>query len=344
MSIPLSIFIFVFIIVIYLILYHIIRSNYVDINVYEMFSNLTDALSKYKEQTALDYLKAISSYNPTMKPTTITEKELEQNLITYNLSELEQLRKLQYATLKPATTITPMLPIAQQKWTNDLLTIQKENLQKEQLQLLKNLHDLKQTFDLLKKDIEYAKKEKQTLTTEINDINKTKEANAKVTKLLKDTMDVNASKEAQLKIQEAYLKELSETVNKKLEVINKPITLPPVSLNEEQMKLLLVQFQDLKKNFEELNKKQDDICIKTKEMPTPTENSFKDINDITYQWCNKCDKFKTDEKCRDFLSCYQNYLLNSDKKSLNEQESSTIYFKCINTYDKFPKYLNINNK
>lgn len=341
MSIPLSIFIFVFIIVIYLILYHIIRSNYVDINVYEMFEDLTDALSKYKEQTALDYVKAISSYNPTMKPSTITEKELEQNLITYNLSELEQLRKLQYATLKPATT---MIPITQQKWTNDLLTIQKENLQKEQLQLSKNLYGLKKTFDLLKKDIEYAKKEKQTLITEINDINKTKEANAKVTKLLKDTMDVNASKEAQLKIQEAYLKELSETVNKKLEVINKPITLPPVSLNEEQMKLLLVQFQDLRKNFEELNKKQDDICIKTKEMPTPTENSFKDINDITYQWCNKCDKFKTDEKCRDFLSCYQNYLLNSDKKSLNEQESSTIYFRCINKYDKFPKYLNINNK
>jgi len=329
MSIPLSIFIFIIIIIFILIV--IIKSSY-----YEKFEDLTDALNKYKEQIAEDNKNAISSYNPALKPETITEKELEQNLITYDLKELEQLRKIENPNFKE---------IAQQKWTNDLLKIQKENLEKEQSELLTKLNDLKKSYDLIKKDVEYAKKEKQTLTTEIDDINKTKENNAKITKLLKDTMDVNTNKETEMKIQEAYLKDLNETVNKKLEVINRPITLPPVSINEDQMKMILVQLQDLSKKFEELKKKQDEknICNTTQEMPTPTENSFKDSNDITFEWCNKCDKNKNDEKCRDFLTCYQNYLLNSDKKSFTENESSVIYFNCINKYNKFPKYLNINN-
>ena len=56
------------------------------------------------------------------------------------------------------------------------------------------------------------------------------------------------------------------------------------------------------------------------------------INYEPYLWCMCSDENKKNEDCINYFDCNKNYVINKDKKTL-ENEDLTIYMKCIN---KFP--------
>lgn len=225
--------------------------------------------------------------------------------------------------------INPIVELA--KEVTRLEKVKKENEEitdlTEKLKLVKN--DLEKKIDELKTTYEEKKQEKLKLDEEIKNIDKQKITSVAVFQVLKDKIDNINEKESQL--------------GKKEEDINKKAIEFKQTKEQEHNKItsdILDKLNEIYKNLNEIkSNKKEDFCLNTKEFPKPVFKTYANKDDdLSSKWCLCNDNNKKDE-CINYLGCKINYDTNKDKSELSGNDLD-VYFKCIDTYSDFPKYLN----
>ena len=166
------------------------------------------------------------------------------------------------------------------------------------------------------------------------------------------SLNANEEKELELKKKEA---ELNGKI-KELEALKlKEIENKEVEINDDQIALLLNKLESVKSTI--INKYKDNkVCGIYDKIPTIPNDAFSinfenidvDVNSTNknyepYLWCMCNDENKKSEDCINYFDCNKNYVINKDKKRL-EDKDLTLYMKCINKYPNFPKYLTENNQ
>jgi len=224
------------------------------------------------------------------------------------------------------TKISPIVEIAKEHSKLQILKDENESIQKvtNNLQLIKN--DLENKIKELKFIINEKTEEKLKLENNINEINKQKENSIIAFQILKDRVDATTRKENELLIKE-------ENLNKILLDIPK---LSEIKCNQEII--------NIQKQLESISKSinNDDFCLNTNKIPEPNFKNYNEKNnDLTYKWCLCNDNNKNSEECISYIECKNNYDLNKNKSDVIGDDLD-IYFKCIDRYNTFPKYLNKN--
>lgn len=189
---------------------------------------------------------------------------------------------------------------------------------------------------------------KLKLDEEISNLNKQKEVQNSIASTLVKGMTTIEEKEIELKRKEA---EIQMEINKLRELKEKPVPeIPPVKLNQEQLdilleKLILIERLFLEMKEEKAEKEKDkDICKLYSSMPTPTTQDFINNNkkDISYLWCLCNDNINKNIDCMEYNNCLKHYTNNKDKQTIQDEDLN-LYFRCVNKFNEFPKFLNENN-
>ena len=196
------------------------------------------------------------------------------------------------------------------------------------------------------------KDEKINLEKQIGKLNEENDKNVDKAELIVKGLNANEEKELELKRKEAEI----NAKMKELEAlkIKEPQT-KEVQIKDEQIGLLLNKLESVKSTI--INKYKDNkVCGIYDKIPTIPNDAFsinfekididKDSSNKNYEpylWCMCSDENKKNEDCINYFDCNKNYVINKDKKTL-ENEDLTIYMKCINKFPNFPKYLTENNQ
>jgi len=250
---------------------------------------------------------------------------------------------------KPTTTISPVLKIIDE--TNLLEKIKKEKIEiskhtNEKEKQLKNLElQLNNISSFLKKQQE----EKIKLLRDMKVLNDEKSNIIKITNKLKQTATDNEKKHKEIIKQEANINEkLAEL--KRLKLKPNP-TIPPVIINKAQIGLLMEKLNKIEEMFEvkstkivnELKtQKKANICIDENYFPQPNQEAFTSkFNNKTKIWCS-CTEHIDNNDCIEYDKCLTHYKYNKHKTTL-EKDDLTLYLKCINKFDSYPKFLITNN-
>ena len=186
---------------------------------------------------------------------------------------------------------------------------------------------------------------KLKLEDEISKLNKNKDIHNNIASTLVKGITTFQEKEESLKKKEA---EIQLKINKLQELNDKKVETAPVKINQEQLdiltnKLILIEklFKELK---EEKKEKEKDICQLYSSLPSPISQDFINNNkkDLPYLWCLCNDNLNKNVDCMEYKNCLNHYSINKDKKTLKEDELN-LYFRCINKFPEYPKFLNENN-
>lgn len=225
------------------------------------------------------------------------------------------------------TKIHPVIEIA--KETTKLEAVKKENKDitdiTDKLVLVKV--NLEKKIAELNNTIEEKNKAKIKLEDDIAELDKQKIASLSVFDILKYKIDKTVEKDIQLKEKEQELNKKENDLGKVIDIKDK-----------QNMTAILGKLNEISKNIEETNKESNDnqFCLITKEMPKPI---FKTNNDMSYKWCMCNDINKKSESCINYFNCKLNYDTNKEKTNLSGNDLD-VYFKCIDLYSDFPKYIN----
>lgn len=246
------------------------------------------------------------------------------------------------------TGIAPVVKIAEQidklkvleKINNEIL-VKNENLKSE-------INSKGNQLNILNEETQKKEEAKIKLEEEISNLNKNKDIHNSIASTLVKGLSTIEQKETELKKKEA---EIELKINKLQELKEKQIPeIPPVKINQEQLDLLLNKLIIIEKLFKEIkeenkeNKKDKDICQLYSSMPTPTSQDFikDDKKDLSYLWCLCNDNINKNIDCMEYKNCLNHYTNNKEKKTINEDELK-LYFRCINKFSEYPKFLNENN-
>ena len=270
-------------------------------------------------------------------------------MITFDIYEkFENISKSSNINTSNCSGISPVIKMTEQ--VDKLKVLEKIN------------NDIKNKNDILKSEInskgnqlntineetKRKEEEKLKLENEISNLNKNKEIHNNIASSLVKGITTIEEKEANLKKKEA---EIQLEINKLQELKNKKIPDEPVKINQEQIdlifnKLLLIEklFKELKEEKNE-DKKDKDICQLYSSIPSPVSQDFINNNkkDLPYLWCLCNDNLNKNIDCMEYKNCLNNYSINKDKKTLKEDELN-LYFRCINKFPEYPKFLSDNNE
>jgi len=248
-------------------------------------------------------------------------------IIIIIISQLIKIIKVEKFEDITQTKINPIIELA--KETTKLEITKTENKQitdlTEKLKLVRN--ELESRIDELTRTINEKKQDKLNVEAEIDEINKKKINALAVFQVLKDKIDDTSMKELELAKKEKDLEDKEKEM----------IKISDIKENELS-KTILSKLEEILKNIND--SKIDEFCVNTKVMPKPIFKTYNEtINDydLTNKWCSCNDNNKTDA-CVNYLTCKTNYDNNKDKNNLSGDELD-VYFKCIDLYTDFPKYL-----
>lgn len=222
--------------------------------------------------------------------------------------------------------INPIVELA--KETTKLEAVKNENKEimtlTERLKLVRN--ELERRIDELNRTIEEKNQNKLKVENEIEEINKQKINAMSVFQVLKNKIDDADIKQLELAKKEKELEEREKGIKKIGEI------------KENQLNLTI--FKKLEEISNKLNNKNNqDFCKNTKEMPKVDFKTYDNLDDdLTNNWCLCNDDNKKTEACVNYLTCKKNYDDNKDKSNLSGNDLD-VYFKCIDLYPNFPKYL-----
>jgi hypothetical protein len=189
---------------------------------------------------------------------------------------------------------------------------------------------------------------KLKLEEEISNLNKNKDIHNNIASTIVKGITTIEDKEAILKKKEA---EIQLEINKLQELKEKKIPeTQSVKINQEQIDIILNKLILIEKIFKELKeekndeKKDNDICQLYSSMPSPVSQDFINNNnkDLPYLWCLCNDNLNKNVDCMEYKNCLSHYTTNKDKKTIKEDELN-LYFRCINKFPEYPKFLNENN-
>ncbi len=244
----------------------------------------------------------------------------------------------------PSTSISPVIQLAEE--LNKLKLLQKVNkeIDNKNSEIEYNINTNTNLIKGLNEDVDKKRDEKLKLESEISKMNFEKESHNNIAKSLITTIKTIEEKEEELKKKEIELKkEMKELEELKL----KPVPeLPPVNINQKQIDLLLEKLILIENLFKEVKgkKEEKDICQLYETIPQPKKDDFINDNkkDLTYLWCLCNDNMDKNVDCMEYKSCLSNYAKNKNNKTI-EKEDLMLYFRCINKFPEFPKYLKDNN-
>jgi len=309
------ILVIIFIFLIKIIIYN--NYNFCNFNIYELFTNNDENI--YITQAPI----------PTMDPLYVDYMLVNSHLFIPKTN----------AIIKPNPTISPVLYIASESSLLTKLKQENDNIKYETSEFEKKLEELQSKLIDIKDELQAKEEEKLKLSGEVADMDKLRYINNKIIKLIVNGMNANIDKERYLANYEKDLQTKEEKIEQLL-LIPTP-TLPPVSIKDEQLKIITDKLAEIENYFKELKAKvPENNC--SKPIPEPTAESFIfDVNDLqnpTYMWCMCNDDNKKSPECLEYMSCQSNYQKNKDKTSLIDDDL-TLYMKCINRFSNFPKYL-----
>jgi len=245
----------------------------------------------------------------------------------------------------PSTSISPVIKIAEEIDKLKLLTKTNNAIANKNNEIEFNINNKGELIKKLDENAEKKKMEKLKLEEEISKLNEEKESHNNIAKSLINSIKTIENKEQELKKKEIEIKkEMKELEELKL----KPTPeLPPVTLNQQQLDLLLEKLILIEKLFKEVKekdeKKDKNICQLYQSIPQPKKDDFINNNkkDLTYLWCLCNDNMDKNVDCMEYKNCLSNYAKNKDNKTI-EKDDLMLYFRCINKFPDFPKYLKDN--
>lgn len=221
--------------------------------------------------------------------------------------------------------INPIVELA--KETTKLEAVKNENKEimslTERLKLVRN--ELERRIDELNRTVEEKNQYKLQVENEIEEINNQKINAMNVFQVLKNKIDDADIKQLELAKKEKDLEEKEKEIKKIGDI------------KENQLNLTI--FKKLEEISNKLNKNNQDFCKNTKEIPKVDFKIYDNIDDdLANTWCLCNDNNKKSEVCVNYLTCKKNYDDNKDKSNLSGNDLD-IYFKCIDLYPNFPKYI-----
>jgi len=239
--------------------------------------------------------------------------------IIFSQSNIEQFQDI------TTVSINPIVALA--KETTKLEAVKLENKEimtlTERLKLVKN--ELERRIDELNRTIEEKNLNKLKVENEIEEINKQKINALSVFQVLKNKVDDTDIKQLELAKKEKELEERENGIKKIGDI------------KDNQLNLTI--FKKLEEISNKLNKNNKDFCNNTKIMPDIDFKTYDNIDDdMTNNWCLCNDTNKKTEACVNYMTCKKNFDDNKDKSKLSGNDLD-IYFKCIDLYPNFPKYI-----
>lgn len=248
--------------------------------------------------------------------------------------------------------ISPVIKIAEEFDKLKVLEKINNDIENKNEELRNQINSKGVQLNNLDEETKKKKEEKLEIEQEISNLNKSKEVQTSIAKTLVKSMNTIEEKEMELKRKEA---EIQKEIRKLRELKDKPIPeIPPVKLNQQQLDLILEKLMLIEKLFKETKEKQEtidkekknkDICQLYSSMPIPTSQDFikDDKKDLSYLWCLCNDNLNKNVDCMEYNNCLKNYTNNKDKNTI-EEEDLTLYFRCINKFPEFPKFLKENQE
>ena len=244
--------------------------------------------------------------------------------------------------------ISPVIKIAEQ--VDKLKVLEKINneITNKNNNLISEINSKGNLLNSINDETRKKEEVKLKLEEEISKLNKNKDIHNNIASTIVKGITTIEEKEAILKKKEA---EIQLKINKLQELKEKKIPEnQSVKINQEQIdilfnKLILIEklFKELKeeKNYE---KKDKDICQLYSSIPSPVSQDFINNNkkDLPYLWCLCNDNLNKNIDCMEYKNCLNHYTTNKDKKTIKEDELN-LYFRCINKFPEYPKFLNENN-
>jgi hypothetical protein len=244
--------------------------------------------------------------------------------------------------------ISPVIKIAEQ--VDKLKVLEKINneITNKNNNLISEINSKGNLLNSINDETRKKEEVKLKLEEEISKLNKNKDIHNNIASTIVKGITTIEEKEAILKKKEV---EIQLEINKLQELKEKKIPEnQPVKINQEQIdilfnKLILIEklFKELKeeKNYE---KKDKDICQLYSSIPSPVSQDFINNNkkDLPYLWCLCNDNLNKNIDCMEYKNCLNHYTINKDKKTIKEDELN-LYFRCINKFPEYPKFLNENN-
>lgn len=247
------------------------------------------------------------------------------------------------------TGISPVIKIAEQvdklkvlEKINNEITIKNDNL-------ISEINSKGNQLNNINEETKKKEEDKLKLEEEISNLNKNKDIHNNIASTLVKGIKTIEEKESELKKKEA---EIQLEINKLQELKEKKIPEnQQVKINQEQIDILLNKLLLIEKMFKELkeekneDKKDKDICQLYSSMPSPISQDFINNNkrDLPYLWCLCNDNINKNIDCMEYKNCLNHYNTNKEKKTINENELD-LYFRCINKFPEYPKFLNENNE
>ena len=245
--------------------------------------------------------------------------------------------------------ISPVIKIAEQ--VDKLKVLEKINneITNKNYNLTSEINSKGNQLNSINEETRKKEEVKLKLEEEISNLNKNKDIHNNIASTLVKGITTIEEKEAILKKKEA---EIQLEINKLQELKEKKIPeTQPVKINQEQIDILLNKLILIEKMFKELKeekndeKKDKDICQLYSSMPSPVSQDFINNNkkDLPYLWCLCNDNLNKNVDCMEYKNCLSHYITNKDKKTLKEDELN-LYFRCINKFPEYPKFLSDNNE
>lgn len=251
----------------------------------------------------------------------------------------------------PSTSISPVIQLAEELDKLKLLQKANKEIDNKNNEIKYTINTNTNLINELSDEIDKKRGEKLKLEEEISKMNFEKESHNNIAKSLITTVKTIEEKEEELKKKEIELKkEMKELEELKL----KPVPeLPPVTINQQQLDLLLEKLILIEKLFKEVKEKNEekekknadkDVCQLYESIPQPKKDDFINDNkkDLTYLWCLCNNNMDKNVDCMEYKNCLSNYAKNKNNKTI-EKEDLMLYFRCINKFPEFPKYLKDNN-
>jgi len=244
--------------------------------------------------------------------------------------------------------ISPVIKIAEQ--VDKLKVLEKINneINNKNNNLTSEINSKGNQLNSINEETRKKEEIKLKLEEEISNLNKNKDIHNNIASTLVKGITTIEDKEAILKKKEA---EIQLEINKLQELKEKKIPeTQPVKINQEQIDILLNKLILIEKLFKELKeekndeKKDKDICQLYSSIPSPVSQDFINNNkkDLSYLWCLCNDNLNKNVDCMEYKNCLSHYTTNKDKKTIKEDELN-LYFRCINKFPEYPKFLNENN-
>ena len=244
--------------------------------------------------------------------------------------------------------ISPVIKIAEQ--VDKLKVLEKINneITNKNNNLISEINSKGNQLNSINEETRKKEEVKLKLEEEISKLNKNKDIHNNIASTLVKGITTIEEKEAILKKKEA---EIQLEINKLQELKEKKIPEnQSVKINQEQIDILFNKLILIEKLFKELKeekndeKKDKDICQLYSSIPSPVSQDFINNNkkDLPYLWCLCNDNLNKNIDCMEYKNCLNHYTINKDKKTIKEDELN-LYFRCINKFPEYPKFLNENN-